>query len=262
MLLTLLISLSGPALGVKNDFGFSSNAPRAAPELITVRTYTGAAGREGITSSGVLNADTWVTLPGEIPSRAGHLQIERLLEIKPGRGANFLEFQVPTSNLRIPANGPTVPGAGLRTSVVDALQAIRAGGNVTELLVVSLRALCQGVRAKDAEGAKGWLIVRQCFPGLGEACQPPRTRCQPLRTRCQPLRTRCQPLRTRCQPLRTRCQPLRARCQPLRARCQPLRARCQAFRARCRAVGDGCRLLAQDVLVTNSLHFISCMGWK
>jgi hypothetical protein len=29
MLLTLLISLSGPALGVKNDFGFSSNAPRA-----------------------------------------------------------------------------------------------------------------------------------------------------------------------------------------------------------------------------------------
>jgi len=86
----------------------------AEAEMLTVRTYTNAAGRAGITSSGVLDANrTWVTLPEEISSRAGHLQIEKLLEIKPGRGANFLELQVPSSNLRIPANGPTVPGTGL-----------------------------------------------------------------------------------------------------------------------------------------------------
>lgn len=89
-------------------------AVAAKSELITVRTYTGTAGREGITSSGVLRADTWVTLPGEIPSRAGHLQIEKLLEIQPGRGANFLEFQVPASNLRVPANGPRTSGGALQ----------------------------------------------------------------------------------------------------------------------------------------------------
>ena len=89
-------------------------AARGADNLVTVRTYTGAAGREGITSSGALRADTWVTLPGEIPLRAGHLQIEKLLEIQPGRGANFLEFQVPSSNLRIPANGPTTSGGALQ----------------------------------------------------------------------------------------------------------------------------------------------------
>jgi hypothetical protein len=86
----------------------------AERELITVRTYTGTIGREGITSSGALNANTWVTLPGEIPPRAGHLQIEKLLEIKPGRGSNFLEFGVPTSNLRVPANGPRTSGGALQ----------------------------------------------------------------------------------------------------------------------------------------------------
>jgi hypothetical protein len=104
--------LGNGLIGITPQGGRAIGAAKS--ELITVRTYTGAAGREGITSSGVLRADTWVTLPGEIPSRAGHLQIEKLLEIQPGRGANFLEFQVPSSNLRIPANGPRTSGGALQ----------------------------------------------------------------------------------------------------------------------------------------------------
>jgi hypothetical protein len=83
-------------------------------ELVTVRTYTNVVGREGISETGVLRADTWVTLPGEIPPHAGHLQIEELLEIRPGRGEYFIEFDVPASNLRIPENGPRTSGGALQ----------------------------------------------------------------------------------------------------------------------------------------------------
>ena len=113
-LLTLLCSLSGPAMGGYSDFWQSSNAARAADELVTVRIYTNTARREGISSRRHLRADTWLTLPSEIPSRAGHLQIERLLEIQPGRGSHFLELQVPASNLRVPANGPQTSGGSLQ----------------------------------------------------------------------------------------------------------------------------------------------------
>jgi ABC-type Fe3+-hydroxamate transport system substrate-binding protein len=57
MLLTLLISLSGPALGVKNDFGFSSNAPKTTgAELRTVTSWAD----KGITPD--LNPGRWVQL--------------------------------------------------------------------------------------------------------------------------------------------------------------------------------------------------------
>jgi RHS repeat-associated protein len=79
---------------------------RHADELITVRSYTNALGKEGISSSGAMRADSWVTLPNQIPARSGHLQIEKILEIQPSRGSHYLDFQVPASNLRIPANGP------------------------------------------------------------------------------------------------------------------------------------------------------------
>jgi|GEM_PF-1263129 len=82
--------------------------------MTTVRSYTNAAGREGISSSGAMRADSWVTLPSEIPSRAGHLQIEKILEIQSGRGSHYLDFQVPTSNLRVPANGTTTSGGALQ----------------------------------------------------------------------------------------------------------------------------------------------------
>ncbi|MCM2263853.1 MAG: RHS domain-containing protein [Desulfuromonadales bacterium] len=89
-------------------------AAKGADNLITVRTYTNATGREGITNSGTLRADTWVTLPGEMPAKAGHVQIEKILEIQPGRGEHFLEFQVPASNLRVPANGSRTSGGAMQ----------------------------------------------------------------------------------------------------------------------------------------------------
>jgi RHS repeat-associated protein len=87
---------------------------RHADELITVRSYTNALGKEGISSSGAMRADSWVTLPNQIPARSGHLQIEKILEIQPSRGSHYLDFQVPASNLRIPANGPTTSGGALQ----------------------------------------------------------------------------------------------------------------------------------------------------
>jgi RHS repeat-associated protein len=84
------------------------------PAKVTVRTYTNAIGREGITKTGKLRTDTWVTLPKEIPNRAGHLQIEKILEIKPGRGSYYIDVDVPYSNLRIPANGPTTSGGAVQ----------------------------------------------------------------------------------------------------------------------------------------------------
>jgi hypothetical protein len=90
------------------------SAANSADELITVRSYTNAAGREGISSSGAMRADSWVTLPGQIPARSGHLQVEKILEIQPGRGSHYLDFQVPASNLRVPANGPTTSGGAVQ----------------------------------------------------------------------------------------------------------------------------------------------------
>ncbi len=89
-------------------------AAKSADELITVRSYTNALGKEGISSSGAMRADSWVTLPNQIPARSGHLQIEKILEIQPGRGSHYLDFQVPASNLRIPANGSTTSGGALQ----------------------------------------------------------------------------------------------------------------------------------------------------
>ncbi|MFN5833492.1 MAG: hypothetical protein ACK459_07130 [Akkermansiaceae bacterium] len=114
MLLALLFSLCGPAMGEHSNFGRWSNAANGADELITVRSYTNALGKEGISNSGAMRADSWVTLPGQIPTRSGHLQIEKILEIQPGRGSHYLDFQVPASNLRIPANGPTTSGGALQ----------------------------------------------------------------------------------------------------------------------------------------------------
>ena len=77
------------AIGVIRELSDTWKKIKGKDPLITVRTYTDSVGREGISSSGNLRADTWVTLPGEIPSHAGHLQIEKILEIKPGRGSYF-----------------------------------------------------------------------------------------------------------------------------------------------------------------------------
>ncbi len=37
-------------------------------------------------------------------------EVESLLEIGPGKGANSITFDTPTSNLNVPGNGPTTSG--------------------------------------------------------------------------------------------------------------------------------------------------------
>jgi RHS repeat-associated protein len=81
-----------------------------ADGLVKVRSYTDDVGREGITQSGHLRKDSWVTLPDEIPIKAGRRQIEKMLEIQPGRGSNYIDLDVPRSNLRVPNNGTHTSG--------------------------------------------------------------------------------------------------------------------------------------------------------
>lgn len=88
-------------------------------ETVVVRHYTDTATRELINKSGSLNPGTHVTLPSEIPPQAGHLQIEKLLEIKPGRGSTYIDVEVPASNLRIPANGPTTSGNAWQRQLIE-----------------------------------------------------------------------------------------------------------------------------------------------
>lgn len=51
-----------------------------------------------------------MTTPGEIPTGATSGQVESLLEIGPGKGANSITFDTPNSNLATPENGPTTSG--------------------------------------------------------------------------------------------------------------------------------------------------------
>jgi RHS repeat-associated protein len=82
----------------------------AASATTTVTHFTSDAGMEAITESGFLRAGTYVTTPGEIPTGATSGEVESLLEIGPGKGANSITFDTPNSNLTIPENGPTTSG--------------------------------------------------------------------------------------------------------------------------------------------------------
>ena len=75
-----------------------------------VTHFTSDAGMEAIADSGALRAGTFVTTPGEIPAGATSGQVESILEIGPGKGANSITFDTPNSNLTVPGNGPTTSG--------------------------------------------------------------------------------------------------------------------------------------------------------
>jgi RHS repeat-associated protein len=91
----------------------------AKSETVIVRHYTDTATRGLINESGNLRAGSYVTLPSEIPPRAGHLQIEDILEINPGRGSTYIDVPTPASNLRIPANGPTTSGSAWQRQLIE-----------------------------------------------------------------------------------------------------------------------------------------------
>jgi RHS repeat-associated protein len=85
---------------------------------ISVRHYTDAEGKSKIIASGYLGKNNYVTLSSEIPSKAGRLQIENILEIQPGRGRNYVEIEVMTSNLRVPDNGVTTSGGAWQRQLI------------------------------------------------------------------------------------------------------------------------------------------------
>jgi hypothetical protein len=83
---------------------------RNADDVITVRHYTNAAGKEGIEKSRYLQRGTFVTLPGEIRPGMRQIDIENLLCIERGKGAYYIDVQVPKRVLERPLNGPVTPG--------------------------------------------------------------------------------------------------------------------------------------------------------
>ena len=86
--------------------------------LTTVTHFTSAEGVAAITESGVLRANSYVTLPSEV-AEFDAMGVERALELQPGRGAFSTTFQVPTSLLRIPANGARTSGGALQFQITE-----------------------------------------------------------------------------------------------------------------------------------------------
>ncbi len=97
------------ALGSK-VVGALEGASTTATATTSVTHFTNDAGMAAISESGTLRAGTYVTTPGEIPAGATSGQVESILEIGPGKGANSVTFETPNSNLGIPENGPTTSG--------------------------------------------------------------------------------------------------------------------------------------------------------
>lgn len=80
-------------------------------ETTTVMHFTSDAGVAGITESGgMLRSGTYVTTPSQVPGGSSSAAVENILEIGPGKGANSVTFETPTSNLTVPENGPTTSG--------------------------------------------------------------------------------------------------------------------------------------------------------
>jgi RHS repeat-associated protein len=91
--------------------GIAGGLTSSTSATTTVTHFTDDATAQAITDSGgVLYRGTYVTTPGEVPAGATSTQVERLLEIGPGKGQNSITFDTPNSNLMSPENGPTTSG--------------------------------------------------------------------------------------------------------------------------------------------------------
>jgi RHS repeat-associated protein len=95
----------------------------AAEATTTVTHFTNDATVSALTATGEpLNAGSYVTLPSQIPVGASATEIEQLLEITPGKGANSITFDTPNSNLVIPDNGPTTSGQAVQLQLQQPTQ--------------------------------------------------------------------------------------------------------------------------------------------
>ena len=102
--------------------GSASLYSNSADDVLTVRHYTDVETSVKITDSGKLYEGTYVTLPSQIPPRSGHLQIEELLEIEPGRGSVYVDLEIPTSNLKVPDNGLTTSNGAWQQQLVSEMK--------------------------------------------------------------------------------------------------------------------------------------------
>jgi hypothetical protein len=85
-----------------------------AADAVTIAHFTDDAGAAGITSSRTIRANSWVTLPSEISRGASQADIENVLEIAPGKGANAFLVTTRQSNLYVPSAGPLTSGGALQ----------------------------------------------------------------------------------------------------------------------------------------------------
>jgi len=97
--------------GVGEEAVAADGAEAAAEDGTAIlRHYTDDAGRSAIEDSGMIEAGSYVTLPGEIPPGASPSDVEGLLEISPGKGDNYIDIHVPSSSLLVPDEGPATSG--------------------------------------------------------------------------------------------------------------------------------------------------------
>ena len=105
-------------------FGLESIATIGAGEVgaeAEVIHFTDSAGVQGITESGFIRAESYVTLPGEVEGLSAS-EVESVLEIAPGRGAFSTAVKVPQSLLRIPANGPVTSGGAIQYQLMNQIR--------------------------------------------------------------------------------------------------------------------------------------------
>jgi len=98
---------------------YANSTDELEDTIIKVRHYTDVETSLQITESRKLFDNTHVTLPLQIPPGVGHLQIEKLLEIEPGRGSTYIDLEVPMSNLKVPDNGLTTSGGAWQRQLIN-----------------------------------------------------------------------------------------------------------------------------------------------
>ena len=78
--------------------------------LIKVRHYTNANGKALIEASGHLKKGSFVTSPSQIAHGMNQRQIEKALEISPGKGKYYVDLLVHKSKLSVPESGALTSG--------------------------------------------------------------------------------------------------------------------------------------------------------
>jgi RHS repeat-associated protein len=96
-------------MGITEAAALAVPAVSRAAATTKVTHFTDAAGIAGIDAAEALRAGTFVTKASEVRGLT-QAQVERALEIAPGKGAHSVTVHVPTKTLAVPANGGKTSG--------------------------------------------------------------------------------------------------------------------------------------------------------